>query len=124
MTKTDRVRELLKTDMGNKEIADIIGTSANYVKNLRIDIKGGGGTTQRFRKDVKNYKLRNTKIRNKQRRGNYGRGAKFNHNSHRRYIPEEDCLIKGDFKGADRELAQSIGRTVQAVQVRRSLLKG
>lgn len=72
-------------------------------------------------KPWKQWRLKHADKRNAWRRGNYARGD-FGHRTRRLWSQDEDRRVIAHTI-PDRELAQDLGRSVQAIQVRRCKLK-
>ena len=62
-------------------------------------------------------------VRNAQRKINYAKGRKWNRRSWQRWDPRDEQTILNPGTFSDRELASIIGRSVQAIQVKRAKLK-
>ena len=90
--------------MDFNEIAEKVGTSVRYVRNVIHDTRSNGGI-------------------GRLRRRNYEKGREFDHHRGCRYTEEENKMILGGFKGTDRELAKKTHRSVQALQTKRHFLK-
>lgn len=61
--------------------------------------------------------------RNARRRRNYERGRASATGGYRYWEQEEDRAIMAEDRPTDRELAEKLGRSVQAIQVRRTRLR-
>lgn len=70
----------------------------------------------------KRWRRRNPGAWNDSKKRNYERGAVNTENEKRRYAPEELERIIASDRPCDRQLAIELGRSVQALQVKRSYL--
>ena len=70
----------------------------------------------------KRWRQKNPHLWQQQKSRNYDRGAQDDRSSGLSYTPQQDRLIL-NFKGTDRQLAKKMGRTVRAIQIRRSRLR-
>ncbi|MFA7254216.1 MAG: hypothetical protein WC107_06735 [Patescibacteria group bacterium] len=73
---------------------------------------------------ARTWKKRHPDRRNALRKANYRSTVKNARNSHKPWEPEEDSAIIAANRPRDRELSALIGRSVQAIQVRRTKLLG
>ena len=73
---------------------------------------------------IKNFKNKALarKYRNHQRKMNYGKGRKSDKNRWQEWTTEDMNLLMNSNK-TDRELSVAIGRSVQAIQIKRSRLE-
>jgi len=62
------------------------------------------------------------RLRARQKRRYYAHSKKNNRNKGRRWTPPEDARITAKDRPNDRELSKSMGRSMQAIQQRRSSL--
>lgn len=69
----------------------------------------------------KKWRLRNPEKRDAGKSKNYNKSRQFATNSRRPWAPEDVALLSS-FDGTDIELSKKIGRSVQAIQVKRSNL--
>ena len=141
MSKAAMIKKLLtKGTSATSEIADKVGTTSAFVRNVRWDIRSGGGisrathsyleknpckvqeSNRRYRKKhphyLSEYRSSHTQERNSGRKLNYEKGTWYKRNSGRLWTDEDSRLVLS-FSGTDRELARLIGRSVQAIQGRR-----
>jgi hypothetical protein len=117
--KADKIRELLQAGVLNiQEIAKEVGTTENYVKDLRYDLQYAMANKTGYRSFQKKWRKTHNAKRNDDRRKNYEKGGRDNFNHCKRYTNDEKKLILL-FKGCDRELAIFLGRTVCAIQIER-----
>lgn len=124
MNNATLIRDLLiKKGLSAKEIHKETSFSLKYVKSIVSDINNGGGDTCRLRKGQKKYRINNKKQRNHDRRTNYAKGRLYAIKAKKPYSKKELDLIKGGFVGDDRDLAKLIGRSVQAIQIKRSRIE-
>lgn len=112
------IKQMLKQGGSVREISRKINVSTGYVSHIKSCLKNNLSTNF-YRKMLRS---RNPEKRNKERKENYDKGAKYDHYSHISYSKKEDELILR-FKGTDRKLAKLIGRSVKAIQVRRTRIK-
>lgn len=70
---------------------------------------------------MKRWRQRHPEARREERRKNYA-ATRGGHATGLRWGQEEDRLLF-DFEGTDRELSAKIGRSVQAIQIRRSRIR-
>jgi len=120
LNKAARIRKLLsERTMSPREIAEAVGTTHTYVYHISWDMRSEGGVRSYQRK----YRLKHPDQRSRDRRRNYAKGRMSDWNSMGRYTNRENELILGEFEGSDRELAEVIGRSVQAIQVQRTRLR-
>lgn len=122
LSKADRIRKLFTQKEKPREIATIVNTSKDYVYNIIEDVIKGGGGVRRFRYNQKTYNLKHPDKKKKHRRRNYLKGRKNDFRSGKHWTKKEIEIIL-HCKGNDRRLAHKIGRSVQAIQVRRSKIK-
>lgn len=71
----------------------------------------------------KEWRKRNPKKRNEERRRYYERGAKFGRSSPERFTEEEDFQILNPNRPTDTVLAERIKRSTRSIQLRRMRLK-
>lgn len=71
----------------------------------------------------KNRRGRKSAAAKASKKRNYERGARHRWNAHLWWKPEHDAMITAPDRPTDRESAKVIGRTVHAIQVRRSKLR-
>lgn len=123
-TKADSIRSMVKKGMSASDIADNLETTIRYVYNVTSDTRQvETGNKKSLRQDNKNYRLRQTDQRNKDRSKNYEKGAIHTLNEHQHWTETDDKLVLGGFTGTDRELSARIERSVRAIQQRRAKLK-
>ena len=72
-------------------------------------------------KAQKKWRNNNRDIFNEQKKRYYGKSARNAHNYRKQWTHEEDNLVL-KHEISDTELAKQIGRSVQAIQIRRSRL--
>ena len=113
------IKELLKQqNVSVREISRKVNASYNYVSHIKSCLIKNLPTHLHQKK----FRSRNPKKRNKYRKENYDKGAKYNYCSHRGYLKQEEELILKS-KETDRELAKLIGRSVKAIQAKRAKMK-
>ena len=74
------------------------------------------------RRANKKWRSKNRDKVNEQKKRNYKQTVRNAHNYKKQWTKEEEKMIL-DHNISDRELAEQLGRSVQAIQVRRSKLK-
>lgn len=117
-SKSPLIKLMLKQGISISEINKKMNFSPSYIRFIRNCLNNNLPT--HFYK--KRFRSRNPDKRNKERKENYDRGAKYDYCSRVSYSKREDELIL-KFKGTDRELAKLIGRSVKGIQVRRTRIK-
>ena len=132
-SKAEQVRAFLSRGENNPEkIADEVGTSVSYVYYIKCDLNSGrkwtrvAGEKRRKRKIrgeyIKKFRASHVDRRNEERRKNYAIGRRYIIHSRRRWT-NSDIEMLLNFNGTDRQLSKIIGRSVQAIQVKRVLIK-
>lgn len=120
MAKANIIRVLLAiTSLKHSEIARFANTTRYYVSSVSFSLRNPGKTKLWSRNGQKKYRLKYTDRRNKHRKTNYLKGREHNTNSWKRWTDEEKEIIKSNSSKTDRELAEEIGRSVQAIQMKR-----
>lgn len=112
------IKEMLN---GGARICDIkkeVDVSYRYISRIKSCLKNDLPTNFHQKK----FRSCNLQKRNEERKKNYAKGAKHNHRSCNIYLEIEIKLILKS-KKTDRELAQLLGRSVQAIQVKRTKIK-
>ena len=71
----------------------------------------------------KTWRQRNPEKYNKSKSLNYARGATNTKNARTEWTGSEDKRILDPLRPKDRDLAEEMGRTVQAIQIRRCRIK-
>jgi hypothetical protein len=115
LSKGKKIQDLLQQGFSTLEIMAAVGVTRDYVSQVRWYLKD----PVVFRKIRCEKRKRDPSKRNSYRAKNYAPSRRKAHCSGQPYSQEEDLLILGGFEGTDRELALKLGRSVQAIQVRR-----
>lgn len=130
--KRSRILKLLRLQggeiMDSKKIAEIVGTSVEYVRNVEYDVRSNGGVV---RAQIK-YCKENPHIYSRWRKQNPEKykeikarlyDKSFAHQHRQQYTDEEKEKILNGSGETDHELAKELGRTVHAIQNRRYYLR-
>lgn len=112
------IKQMLEQKESIREIERKVNVSPGYVSHIKNCLKNNLPTHLYQKK----FRSRNPEKRNKERKENYDRGAKYNYSSYVGYSKQEEKIIL-EFKGTDRELAKLIGRSVRAIQAKRVKIK-
>jgi hypothetical protein len=124
-TKKEIILKLLANSKLNiKQIAKEVGTTPENVRNVKCHSKKEDGGKSQIRKHRKNYRMNNPERKTKDNALYYQRARRGKPALSRKKYTKEDVLsILGYFHGTDRKLAEEIGRSLKAIQVKRSFLK-
>jgi len=123
MSKSEMIRQLVLEGCGNKEIAERLQVKVGLVYIIVEDLQQGGGIISRKRVLQGQWRKKNKARRNKERYENYLRGNKNAFNRWQPWLTRDDVLVTDWLDGTDRQLAVLIGRSVRAIQARRTKLK-
>jgi hypothetical protein len=115
---TEEEDALARTSLPTKEVARRLNRTAAAVDQRRRRLRSPAGGYAA----MKDWRNRNRDTWNGAKRRNYEKGAAHQHNAHRHWTKQEDQAIMAPDRPRDRELARVLGRTVQAIQVRRTRL--